>query len=217
VLRERIAPLHSEIDSSLRDRVAQITHSEQPGKGGIFDRVPTALLGGARGFYQYVDSQGHIGLPPFEDGQRPLLMSVKAFVGGDAPAGRLTPLDVADQLMRDADEGLAKIGGVTPGQDAALTATINDIRAMAWLGRYYAEKTRGAVALARYQRTGARPDHTAATEHLTAASRAWHEYAAIWSAAYLPQHLTRMGPRLVDIAAIQADVDKDIPAPLTGQ
>jgi len=151
-----------------------------------------------------------------EDGQRPLLMSVKAFVGGDAPAGRLTPLDVADQLMRDADEGLAKMGGVTPGQDAALTATINDIRAMAWLGRYYAEKTRGAVALARYQRAGGRADHTAATEHLTAASRAWREYAAIWSAAYLPQHLTRMGPRLVDIAAIQADVDKDIPAPVAG-
>jgi hypothetical protein len=152
-----------------------------------------------------------------EDGQRPLIMSVKAFVGGESPAGRMTPLDVADQLTRYADEGLGKVTGIEAGEDRALAATVGDIRAMAWLGRYYAEKTRGAVALARYQRSGARPDHAAATLHLTAASGAWREYAAIWSSKYLPQHLTRMGPRLIDIAAIQTDVDKDIPAPVADQ
>jgi two-component system, OmpR family, sensor histidine kinase MprB len=63
--------LHSQIDASLRDRAARLT--ESPGdRGGIFDRVPQAVLGQARGFYQYVDSQGHVGLPPFELGQRPL-------------------------------------------------------------------------------------------------------------------------------------------------
>jgi two-component system sensor histidine kinase MprB len=64
--------LHSEIDGSLRDRAAQITHSEQSEKGGIFGSVPPALLGGARGFYQYADRQGTVALPRFEAGERPL-------------------------------------------------------------------------------------------------------------------------------------------------
>jgi two-component system sensor histidine kinase MprB len=63
--------LHSEIDASLRDRAARLTE-EPRDRGGIFGSVPPAILGGARGFYQYVDSQGNVGLPPFEVGQRPL-------------------------------------------------------------------------------------------------------------------------------------------------
>jgi two-component system sensor histidine kinase MprB len=64
--------LHSQIDDSLRNRAAQITHSEPEDKGGLFGSVPAALLGQARGFYQYADSEGHVGLPGFEQGQRPL-------------------------------------------------------------------------------------------------------------------------------------------------
>jgi hypothetical protein len=149
-----------------------------------------------------------------EDGERPLIMSVKAFVSGDAPAGRLTPLDVADALTGYAQAGLDKVASLTPGRDAALAATIGDIRAMAWLGRYYAEKTRGAVALARYQRDRDSREHDRAVAHLRSAANAWREYAALWSSMYLPQQLTRMGPRLIDIAALQAEVDKDVPAPL---
>lgn len=149
-----------------------------------------------------------------EDGETPRIMSVKSFVGGEAPGGRLTPLDVADALQRYADTGLERISRLQPGNDASLDSTLGDIRAMAWLGRYYAEKTRGAVALARFQRDRRAADHATATTHLRKASAAWREYAALWSSQYLPQQLTRMGPRLVDIAAIQADVDRDIPAPI---
>jgi two-component system, OmpR family, sensor histidine kinase MprB len=62
--------LHSELDASLRDRAARLTHSEHD--QGIFDRVPSAILGQARGFYQYADAQGNVALPQFEAGQRPL-------------------------------------------------------------------------------------------------------------------------------------------------
>jgi two-component system sensor histidine kinase MprB len=62
--------LHSEIDGSLRDRAARLTHSDHD--KGIFGSVPPAILGQARGFYQYTDSQGNIALPAFEAGQRPL-------------------------------------------------------------------------------------------------------------------------------------------------
>ena len=67
--------LHSEIDGSLRDRAARLTHSEH--ENGIFGSVPTAILGEARGFYQYADSRGNVVLPRFEAGQRPLPADVR--------------------------------------------------------------------------------------------------------------------------------------------
>jgi hypothetical protein len=149
-----------------------------------------------------------------EDGQTPRPMSVKAFVSGEAPAGRLTPLEVADLIQQDADAGMRAVDGLSGGADTQLQQTLGDIRAMAWLGRYYAEKIRGAVSLARHQNGGAAADHARATEHLRQASAAWREYAAIWSSQYVGQQLTRMGSTVVDMAAIQAHVDRDIPAPI---
>jgi two-component system sensor histidine kinase MprB len=69
--------LHSEIDGSLRDRAARLTHSGDQHEKGIFESVPPAILGQARGFYQYADSQGNVVLPAFEIGQRPLPIDVR--------------------------------------------------------------------------------------------------------------------------------------------
>jgi hypothetical protein len=153
-----------------------------------------------------------------EDGESPRLMSVKAYVDGEAPGGRLTPLEVADALIRHADTGLQRVEhlapGATPGSNKELRQTLGDIKAMAWLGRYYAEKIRGAVALYRYQKRGDRRDHENARAHLQTASSHWRQYAALWSAQYVGQVLTRMGLTPVDIRAIQTFVDEDIPAPL---
>ena len=149
-----------------------------------------------------------------EDGQSPRLMSIKAFVDGEAPDGRLTPLAVADLLAGHADQGLLSVARLSPGTDKELRHTLGDITAMAWLGRYYAEKIRGAVDLYRYQKGGDTRDHQNARVHLQAASSHWREYAAIWSRQYVPQVLTRMGLTPVDIRAIQTFVDRDIPAPL---
>jgi two-component system sensor histidine kinase MprB len=63
--------LYSQVDASLRDRVERLTENPLRGRG-IFDRAPSAILGGARGFYQTVDSTGRVALPDFELGQQPL-------------------------------------------------------------------------------------------------------------------------------------------------
>jgi two-component system sensor histidine kinase MprB len=63
--------LYGQVDASLRDRVERLT--ENPLRGhGIFDRAPSAALGGARGFFQTVDANGRVGLPSFEPGQQQL-------------------------------------------------------------------------------------------------------------------------------------------------
>ncbi len=149
-----------------------------------------------------------------EDGETPRLMSVKEFVDGDAPNGRLTPLQVANELQRYADAGIGNVDGLSSGESKELRLTLGDIKAMAWLGRYYAEKIRGAVFLYRYQKSGDMTAYQDATSHLKTASADWSEYAGIWSKQYVGQVLDRLGTTRVDIKAIQEFVDKDIPAPI---
>jgi hypothetical protein len=147
-----------------------------------------------------------------EDGQTPRLMSVKAFVDGEAPGGRLTPLDVADRLESFAETGLTKVARVSPGSNKELRQTIGDITAMAWLGHYYAGKIRGAVDLYRSQKNGDAAALDRARESLRKAASAWKTYADVWSSQYVGQVLTRMGLTPVDIKAIQTFVDRDVPA-----
>ena len=146
-----------------------------------------------------------------EDGDRPLLMSVKEYVDGAKPDGRLNPEQVADQLQQFADRGLASIQGLDAGTNKELRLTLGDIKAMSSLGRYYAEKIRGAVALYRYQAGGDVTNNANARTHLIAAADYWKQYSAQWSKQYVKQVLTRMGLTVVDIAGIQAQVDADIP------
>ncbi len=150
-----------------------------------------------------------------EDGDRPLLMSVKQYVNGDAANGRLNPEQVADLLQQYADNGLASVQALSLGTNKELRLTLGDINAMGWLGRYYAEKIRGAVDLYRYQSTGLTNHHANARTHLITASNHWSQYSALWSTQYVQQVLTRMGLTVVDIAGIQTRVNADIPAPLT--
>lgn len=150
-------------------------------------------------------------MPAGADGDRPLLMSVKDFVDGAKPDGRLTPEQVADHLQQFAARGLASIAGLDAGSDEELRQTLGDIKAMASLGNYYAEKIHGAVGLYRYETGGDAAHHAQARKHLIAASNYWKQYAAQWSSQYVKQVLTRMGLTAVDIAGIQAQVDADIP------
>ena len=60
--------LNSEIDSNLRERAGQVTNSANP-----FGHIKPAILGQARGFYQYADSHGNVALPPFESRDQPQL------------------------------------------------------------------------------------------------------------------------------------------------
>jgi hypothetical protein len=146
-----------------------------------------------------------------EDGERQLLMSVKDYVNGASADGRLTPVDVAAKLKQYADFGLQNVSGLNPGANNDLKETLGDVRAMAWLGRYYSEKILGAIDLYRYQKSSS---NTAALQsaktHLTNASNHWREYAREWSSQYVPQRAARIYKR-VDLVALQAAVDKDIP------
>ncbi len=129
------------------------------------------------------------------------------------PVTGTTPPQVAENLQNLGDEALVLIKGMNAGKDNELQQTINDIRAMAYLGQYYSKKILGATnkylsdkatgetAKIKYKNT--------AIENLQTASLKWKQYAAQVSASYIPQYLSRLHI-MVDVKAEQTDVDKEV-------
>jgi len=131
----------------------------------------------------------------------------KAKLAGEAPE-TMTPPQVAEALGHEADAAEAALVQLEAADDKELRLTLGDIRAMALLGRYYAAKLRGAVALAWFDATGEAEAQAEAVRHLEAAVEAWQVYADVATAQYQPQFLTRVGR--VDLQVLRAKVEEDV-------
>ncbi|WP_299511748.1 hypothetical protein [Mucilaginibacter sp.] len=124
-----------------------------------------------------------------------------------------TPPQVAENLQNLSDEALALVKGMTNTKDNELNQTINDIKAMAYLGQYFSKKI--LVATNKYLSDKATDEATKikykaiALDNLQAASLKWAAYANQVSATYIPQFLARLH-MLIDFKALQTDVDKEI-------
>ena len=94
-------------------------------------------------------------------------------------------------------------------EDVELRKTIFDCEALAWLGRYYAAKIRGACALALFDTNSSQMEHEAATRHLGDALAHWKQYAAIRDTHYVPALSNRVGHVNVTtlIGTVAADID----------
>lgn len=166
--------------------------------------------GGYLGVQAFIDPV----YPPMqddEDGDRPLMMSVKDYVDNRGGAGRMTPVELAAQLKQNADIAFSYVQSLNAGNNKDLRYTIGDVKAMAWLGRYYADKILGAVELYRYQKNKSNTAALAAAKtHLQNSANHWRQYAAQWSSQYIRQYVPRVSA-LIDMTALQAKVDADVP------
>ncbi|WP_274651290.1 hypothetical protein [Paenibacillus humicola] len=141
------------------------------------------------------------------------LMSIPdycAHLSGNRALDGITPERVAQDLREYAERALQLAGGIDPGDDKQLRLTLGDLRAMAYLGRYYAAKISGALQLCLFRQTDDPSCQAQAVAHLRSASEHWQDYVAQTVSQYVPQQLTRQGWNVVDIAALQARVDEDI-------
>jgi hypothetical protein len=122
----------------------------------------------------------------------------------------MTPPAVADALDAAAAAALAAVAGVSPGDNIDLSEALGDYTAFARLGRYYARKIRGAVALERFEHAGGgAAAQAAAVAALTDASAEWRAYAAAMEAQYAPVSVyARTG--LAVRSELQAAVDNDV-------
>jgi hypothetical protein len=124
------------------------------------------------------------------------------------PMTETTPPQVAAQLASDAAAALELVAQLRPAKSKELRLTLGDYEAMSHLGNYYAEKILGATYLALLARTREARYRDTAVRHLETALAHWKRYAAVATAQYKPQLLTRVG--FVDLNAITADVARDI-------
>jgi len=102
---------------------------------------------------------------------------VKAVQAGEMPSGT-TPIQVSEQIHGHADRALAILSRLSHSGDKELRHTLDDIRTIAYLGKYYAHKIRGATELALYRETQQKAYQEAAIRELTRAAQYWRLYAA---------------------------------------
>jgi hypothetical protein len=124
-----------------------------------------------------------------------------------------TPPEVAQILLDISNQALSLTSGMTNYTDKELGQTINDIKAMAFLGQYYSKKILGATNKCLSDKSSdsvKKEDYkNAAIRNLQDASASWKAYADQVTSSYNPEFLTRM-EKLIDVKAIQAEVDNDI-------
>jgi hypothetical protein len=126
------------------------------------------------------------------------------------PMEQTTPLEIAEALDGAASETFAALDALRDAarEDGELRKTVNDSEALAWLGRYYASKIRGASALALFDLTGDTFEHQASLRHLGDALAHWKRYAAIRDAHYVPALYNRVG--YVNVTALTEQVAADL-------
>lgn len=139
------------------------------------------------------------------------VQSIRDYVAGES-TDLTAPVEVADQLDRHADAALDaaadSVGDIRGWTSRELEATLDDIRAFACLGRYYAAKVRGATALQRYETGGDEPQREQAVENMEAAASHWEDYSRIASANYRPQKLARV--QWLNWWGLAEDVRRDV-------
>ena len=105
-----------------------------------------------------------------------------------------TPIEVSGQIHSHADLALEILDGLSDDGDKELRLTLGDIRAMAYLGKYYGHKIRGATELALYRQTQNTEYQQKAIHELTEAARYWRRYTSTAMKQYInPLWTNRVG------------------------
>ena len=103
---------------------------------------------------------------------------------------RITPVLLADQLIKDNSEALELTKNIDTADNASLMYEVADIQTWAELGLHLAEKLRGAIALQTYRLNGRDSAKQKAIGHLEQALRHWDEVVRITRPIYRDMRLT---------------------------
>ncbi|MFC2098926.1 carbohydrate-binding family 6 protein [Bacteroidota bacterium] len=98
----------------------------------------------------------------------------------------VTPLEISQRLHAHSDKSLEILKELNAGDNKELGKTLNDITAMAYLGKYYAHKVAGAteLELARKLDSGKNEARQRSVDELTKAAEYWKLYIDIAAKAY---------------------------------
>ena len=101
---------------------------------------------------------------------------------------KTTPLEIAAKLRKYGKDILWKLKHIKSGENIELKSLLLDIKGMAYLGLYYANKFEGATNYVLKKKT-------MAIMNMKAAKDKWNQYADIATIHYIPQNLARMNAK----------------------
>lgn len=87
-----------------------------------------------------------------------------------------TPLDVSLNLHRLADRAMSELSAIETSENKELQFTLNDIKTVSYLGKYYAHKIAGSTNLALYRKSKDKKHQESAIEELKKALAFWEKY-----------------------------------------
>ncbi|TDF98028.1 alpha-glucuronidase family glycosyl hydrolase [Paenibacillus piri] len=125
--------------------------------------------------------------------------------------GFVTPLQLADALEADAQQGLKALSAITD-ESPALASEILDAKAWACLSLYFAAKLRAGVSYALYEKTGMESDRDQARQWLEAphAAKHWEDLIRVTQSRYKPQPLMHLGETLFSWELFRPQIEEDI-------
>jgi hypothetical protein len=144
-----------------------------------------------QGRMDYISVDRQINQPPAD----PAYVSVQDYVqtlaaGGSFESGRITPPVLAGMLEQDGRKALKLVKNIRTSANPSLRYEVADVQAWAYLGLYFAEKLKGAVALQTYRVQGGEENKQQAVQHLEKALRHWDEVVTITRPLYHDMPLT---------------------------
>lgn len=122
----------------------------------------------------------------------------------------ITPMEVATNLDEYANSTLEGVKSLRKqaGENEELLSTLLDLEAMAYLGRYYADKIRGAAELAVYRQDSTKKQaHEKSIQYFNDAITEWETYAKLATSQYKTQLFSRS--HYMDWWKILEDVKKE--------
>jgi hypothetical protein len=122
--------------------------------------------------------------------------------GQPVPEGMVSPDEIVQRLDRAAEGALELMHEDWGDSSSELKAHLDDCRAMALLGRFFARKLECALTVQRVYDGTSKGGAECAMQLGEDAHHAWLDYVDAVVPRYLPQRLTRMGGRMVDLKAL---------------
>lgn len=127
----------------------------------------------------YHDATNFINLPPHKGTENVSVPDyVKAYLS-NTPLKGITPLQVAENILKNADIALNWAEKQNLANSSELRITIDDIKTMAWLGKYYAHKIKAATCLAIFRESLQKEWQDKTIEELNASAGYWRHYATL--------------------------------------
>jgi hypothetical protein len=140
---------------------------------------------------EYISIDRQISQPPIDTVYISVADYVKNIVADSTfTTHRITPLQLAAMLEEDCFKAIGLVKNIDTTGNNSLMYEVADIQTWAYLGLYFAQKLKGAVALQKYRVRGRETDRIAAVKHLQNALHYWDVVVAITEPIYNDMPLT---------------------------